>query len=96
MPDRPQNQLTQSEFIWYQSEELEPQQLRQWLQQVEAALGAHGELYVRQKQQKITYMEVYADVRADVADAIAVLAASEPLFANCARRRETFRRIDRL
>jgi hypothetical protein len=85
-----------SSFIWYNADHLDADELKAWLLLVKQQTGQSGELYVRLKEGKTTYMETYSNVSEAVSATIEDLAATCSLFTNIERRCESFRRIDKV
>jgi len=83
-----------SSFIWYNADHLNMGDLKAWLELVKQQTGQSGELYVRRKDGKTTYMETYSNVSEAESSAIEHLAASHPLFDSIDRRCESFKRIE--
>jgi len=83
-----------SSFIWYNADHLDMDELKAWLQLVKQQTGQSGELYVRRKEGKTTYMETYSNVSVAASTAIEDLASIHPLFDGIDRRCENFKRIE--
>lgn len=88
-------------FIWYVAPAAIEPILRQWLQEVEEQLGAHGQLFLRHDKDhdghpRTTFMETYKEVDESFIAALEALAAAQPWQSQLLtpRRCEIFNRIE--
>jgi len=77
-------------FIWYHAADDQEPALQAWMETVEQQADIRGRLLIRRQDEKITFMEHYADVSTPTIDRIERLAAKQPLFESITRCCEAF------
>lgn len=82
-----------SAFIWYQTDSGREPELTAWLEEVKEITSIEGKLYIRNQNDKTTFMESYADLSQAMIERIEKLAAKQAVFADIERHCESFQPI---
>jgi len=80
-------------FIWYHADANKEPELLHWLELVHQQADVRGNLFIRNDEQKTTFMETYNDVSSATIKRIEKLAATYSLFEDIHRQCESFIKI---